>query len=71
MRRGGTDRLLGWPEAVGSVTARDVKTVAQEYLDPAAFVTVVARPLARIRAARHLRWPVALDELEVELSGEE
>ena len=71
VRRGGTDRLLEWPEAVRSVTAADVKRVAQEYLDPATFVTVVAGPLARIRAARHPRWPVALDELEAELSGGE
>ena len=35
VRRGGTDRLLGWPEAVLAVTAGDVKRVAQEYLDPA------------------------------------
>ena len=69
VRRGGTDHLMGWPAAVRSVTAGDVKRVAQEYLDPAAFVTVVAGPLARIRAARHPRWPVALDELEAELSG--
>ena len=63
---------MGWPEAVRSVTAGDVKRVAQEYLDPAAtFVTVVAGPLERIRAARHPRWPVALDELEAELSGGE
>ena len=68
VRRGGTDHLMGWPEAVGSVTAGDVKRVAQEYLDPATFVTVVAGPLARIRAARHPRWPVALDDLEAELS---
>ena len=71
VRRGGTDRLMGWPEAVLAVTTSDVKAVAQEYLDPAAFVTVVAGPLARIRAARHPRWPVALDELEAELSGRE
>ena len=68
VRRGRTDRLMGWPEAVRSVTAGDVKRVAQEYLDPATFVTVVAGPLARIRAARHPRWPVALDDLEAELS---
>ena len=67
VRRGSTDRLMGWPETVWSVTAADVKRVAQEYLDPAAFVTVVAGPLAEIRAARHPRWPVALDELEAEL----
>ena len=71
VRRGGTDHLMGWPEAVRSVTAADVKAVAEEYLDPATFVTVVAGPLKRIRAARHPRWPVALDELEAELSGGE
>ena len=68
VRRGGTDHLMGWPEAVRSVTAEDVKAVAQEYLDPATFVTIVAGPLARIRAARHPRWPVAMDEVEAELS---
>ena len=67
VRRGGTDRLMGWPEAVLAVTAGDVKRVAQEYLDPATFVTVVAGPMERIRAARHPRWPVAFDELEAEL----
>lgn len=69
VRRGGTDRLMGWPGAVASVTAEDVKAVAQEYLDPASFVTVVAGPLERIRAARHPRWPVALDDLEAELTA--
>jgi len=69
VRRGSTDRLMGWPEAVGAVTAADVKAVAQDYLDPSAFVTVVAGPLERIRAARHPRWPVALDDLEAEFSG--
>ena len=69
VRRGSTDHLMGWPEAVGSVTAEDIKAIAQEYLDPSAFVTVVAGPLARIRAARHPRWPVALDEVEAGLSG--
>ena len=69
VRRGGTDHLMGWPEAVRSVTAAEVKRVAQEYLDPAGFVTVVAGPLTEIRAARHPRWPVALDDLEAELSG--
>ena len=69
VRRGGPDSLMRWPEAVRSVTAADVKAVAREYLDPAGFVTVVAGPLATIRAARHPRWPVTLDELEVELSG--
>lgn len=70
-RRGGTDHLMAWPETVTGVTAADVKRVAQEYMDPAAFVTVVAGPLAEIRAALHPRWPVALDELEAKLSNEE
>ena len=69
VRRGSTARLMAWPAAVGAVTAEDVKAVAQAYLDPATFVTVVAGPLARIRAARHPRWPVALDELEADLTG--
>ena len=69
VRRGGTDHLMGWPEAVGAVTVEDVEAIAREYLDPSAFVTVVAGPLERIRAARHPRWPVALDDLEAELSG--
>ena len=60
VRRGSTEHLMGWPEAVGAVTAEDIKAVAREYLDPSAFVTVVAGPLERIRAARHPRWPVAL-----------
>ena len=68
-RRGGAERLRGWPVAVRAVTAADVKRVAGEYLDPADFVTVVAGPLARIRAARHPRWPVAFGELEEELAG--
>ena len=69
VRHGHADRLMSWPEAVRAVTAGDVKRVALEYLDPAGFTTVVAGPLAEIRAARHPRWPVALDELEAELSG--
>ncbi len=69
VRHGSAGRLMGWPEAVRSVTAADVKRVAQAYLDPADFTTVVAGPLAEIRAARHPRWPVALDDLEAALSG--
>ena len=71
VRHGNGDRLMSWPEAVRSVTAGDVKRVAQEYLDPVDFTAVVAGPLAEIRAARHPRWPVALDELEAGLSGGE
>lgn len=69
VRHGGTDRLMNWPDAVRAVTATDVKRVAQDYLDPADFTTVAAGPLAEIRAARHPRWPVSLDDLEVELLG--
>ena len=68
-RRGSTDHLMGWPGAVEAVTAADVKAVAQAYLDPATFVTVVAGPVERIRAARHPRWPLALADLEAELAG--
>ena len=66
-RRGSTEFLMGWPAMVRTVTPADVKAIAQEYLDPSTFVTVVAGPLERIRAARHPRWPVALDEVEAEL----
>ena len=69
VRNGGTHHLMAWPEAVRTVTPTGVKGVAREYLDPATFTTVVAGPLERIRAARHPRWPVALDDLEAELSG--
>ena len=68
-RRGGTDRLMGWPRAVRAVTAADVHRMARRYLDPATLVTVVVGPLARIRQARHPRWPVALGELEASLGG--
>lgn len=69
VRRGGTDHLMGWPRAVRAVTAADVKAMARRYLDPATLVTVVVGPLARIRAARHPRWPVAQDELEASPTG--
>ena len=69
VRHGGAGRLMARPDAVRGVTSADVKRIAQEYLDPAGFTTVVAGPLVEIRAARHPRWPVALDDLEAELSG--
>lgn len=68
VRRGSTDHLMGWSRAVGAVTAAEVKGMARRYLDPAALVTVVVGPLGRIRAARHPRWPVALEELEASLA---
>lgn len=67
VRRGGTGDLMAWPEAVRSVTPEEVKAFARRYLNPATFTTVVAGPLERIRAARHPRWPVALDEVEADL----
>jgi len=63
LRRGGTERLSGWPDAVRAVSVEDVMARARRYLDPAGLVTVVVGPLAKIRAARHPRWPVSLDEL--------
>jgi zinc protease len=69
VRRGGTDRLMGWPRAVRAVTAADVKALAERYLDPETLVTVVVGPLARIREARHPRWPIGLDEVAASLTG--
>jgi len=69
LRRGSTARLTAWPAAVRSVTASDIKAIAQRHLDPTTLVTVVVGPLERIREARHPRWPLALDELEASLSG--
>ncbi len=69
LRHGHRDRLMEWPAAVRSVTSAEVQRIASRYLDPAGFVTVVAGPLEAIRAARHPRWPVALEDLEAELSG--
>jgi zinc protease len=63
VRRGGTDGLIRWPEAVEAITVEQVKTIAQRLLDPATMVTVVAGPLTEIRAARHPRWPIGLDDL--------
>lgn len=69
VRRGSTDQLMGWPEAVREVTAADVKAMARRYLDPATLVTVVVGPLDKIRVARHPRWPVGLEEVEARLGG--
>jgi zinc protease len=68
-RRGDTDRLMGWPRAVRAVTAGEVKALADQYLNPESLVTVVVGPLARIREARHPRWPIGLDEVAASLSG--
>jgi zinc protease len=63
VRNGAPDQLLKWPGIVEAVTVSQVKAVAQKYLAPAEFVTMVAGPLQKIRAARHPRWPVSFDEL--------
>ncbi len=70
-RRDGTDHLMRWPEAVRAVTVADVKRIARAHLDPVEFVTVVAGPIERIRAARHPRWPVGLDAIEAEFASGE
>ncbi|MGE0555971.1 MAG: M16 family metallopeptidase [Gemmatimonadales bacterium] len=70
LRRGSTERLLAWPEAVQAVTVDDVMASARRYLDPAELVTVVVGPLATIREARHPRWPVSLDELAAAQPGD-
>jgi len=51
------------------VTVAEVMASARRYLDPAGMVTVVVGPLEKIRAARHPRWPVSLDELAAEGGG--
>ena len=59
VRHGGTDRLLNWPAAVRAVTADQVKEMAAEIFDTEQMAVVVVGPLAKIRAARHPRWPIA------------
>jgi predicted Zn-dependent peptidase len=63
LRRDSLERLLQWPAAVGAVGAGEVKAAATRYLDPAQMVTVVVGPMAKIRAARHPRWPASLDDI--------
>jgi zinc protease len=69
VQRGGTERLSGWPESVRAVTVEAVMASARRYLDPAGLVTVVVGPLEKIRAARHPRWPVSLDEVAAQGGG--
>lgn len=63
VRRGSTDGLMKWPEMVNAVTLDQVKGVAGKYLQPGTMAVVIIGPLEKIRAARHPRWPVSLDEL--------
>ena len=69
VRHGGTDRLIGWPEAIQAVTPDQVKQIAERYLDPSQMVTVLVGPILAIREARHPRWPADLDELFPSSSG--
>jgi zinc protease len=63
VRRGGLDRLTGWPAAVRGVTAENVRAAAERYIQPDQMRTVIIGQLDAVRKARHPRWPVALDEV--------
>ena len=63
VRRGSLDHLLDWPDAVRAVTAADITAAAHKYIDPGALTAVVVGQIDEVRAARHPRWPVALDEV--------
>ena len=62
-RRGGLDRLTGWPDTVRAVTAEQVRAAAERYIQPDQMRTVIIGQLEAVRKARHPRWPVSLDEL--------
>jgi zinc protease len=63
VRRGGLDRLTGWPSAVRAVTADQVRAAAERYIQPDQMRTVIIGQLDAVRKARHPRWPVTLDEV--------
>jgi zinc protease len=63
VRNGSLERLLKWPEAVRAVTAEQVRSAAQRYIQPDTLMTVIIGQLDAVRAARHPRWPATLDEL--------
>ncbi|MCY4398302.1 MAG: hypothetical protein OXE96_03015 [Gemmatimonadetes bacterium] len=67
VRRGSLDYLIAWPAAVLAVTAEEVTAAAVEYIDPGAMTAVVVGQIDDVRAARHPRWPVALDEVPSQL----
>lgn len=72
VRRGSLEHLMAWPAAVDAVTAADVMAAARKYIDPRALTAVVVGQIDEVRAARHPRWPFALDEVPTLLrpSGE-
>ncbi len=49
-------------QAVDAVTAEDVTAAARKYIDPRALTAVVVGQIEEVRAARHPRWPFALDD---------
>ena len=63
VRRGSLDHLAAWPAAVQSVTAEEVTAAAVGYINPGAMTAVVVGQIDEVRAARHPRWPFALDEV--------
>ena len=63
VRRGSLEHLTAWPAEVLAVTAEEVTAAAVEYIDPGAMTAVVVGQISDVRAARHPRWPVALDEV--------
>ena len=46
-----------------SVTAAEVTAAAHKYVAPASLTAVVVGQIDAVRAARHPRWPVALEEV--------
>ncbi len=61
-RYGSLDRLMGWPDAVRAVTAEQVRSVAEIYVQPALSTTIIGQVEA-VKVAQHPRWPATLDEL--------
>ena len=63
VRHGSLQHLFAWPAAVGAVTAADVTAAARKYMDPRSLTAVVVGQIELVRAARHPRWPFALDDV--------
>ena len=57
------DRLAGWPEAVERVAAEAVRAAAVKYIQPDRLAAVIIGQVGEARAARHPRWPFALDDV--------
>jgi predicted Zn-dependent peptidase len=63
VRHGSLEHLFAWPAAVRAVTAANVTAAARKYMDPRSLTAVVVGQIERVRAARHPRWPFALDDV--------